>query len=89
MADLNAKVGSDNRGYEEMIGQHILGEMNESGEKFADLCRPDNLVIEGSILPTRGYYTKPPGYRLTMSLKIKQTISVSPRSSDDLLKTCE
>lgn len=38
MGDFNAKVGSDNRGYEEVMGQHALGEMNENGEGFADLC---------------------------------------------------
>ena len=49
MGDLNAKVGLDNRGYEEVMGQHALGEMNENGEKFADLCALNNLVIGGSI----------------------------------------
>jgi aspartate carbamoyltransferase regulatory subunit len=42
-------VGSDNRGYEEVVGQHALGEMNENREKLADLCGLNNLVIEGSI----------------------------------------
>ena len=49
MGDFNAKVGSDNRGYEEVMGQHALGEMNENGERFADLCELNDLVIEGSI----------------------------------------
>jgi len=29
---------SDNRGYEEIVGQQGLGEMNDNGERFADLC---------------------------------------------------
>ena len=29
MRDLNAKIGSDNRGYEEAMGQQGLGEMND------------------------------------------------------------
>jgi exonuclease III len=29
MGDLNAKVGSNNRGYEQVMGQHALEEMNE------------------------------------------------------------
>jgi exonuclease III len=49
MGDLNAKVGSDVSGYEEVMVQHALGEMNENGEKFADLCGLNNLVIGGSI----------------------------------------
>ena len=47
--DFNAKIGSDNRGYEEIIRQHGLGEMKDSGERFADLCALNNLVIGGSV----------------------------------------
>jgi hypothetical protein len=47
MGDLNANVGSDNRDYEEVMG-HALREMNENGEKFADLCGLNNLVSKGS-----------------------------------------
>ena len=53
MGDLNAKIGSDNRGYERIIGKHGLGEMNENGERFADLCANNNLVIGGSVFPHR------------------------------------
>jgi len=53
MGDLNAKIGSDNIGYEEIMGRHGLGEMNENGERFADLCAMNNLVIGGSIFPHR------------------------------------
>ena len=38
MGDFNAKIGRDNRGYEEVMGQQGLGEMNENGERFANLC---------------------------------------------------
>ena len=31
------------------MGQHVLGEMNENGERFADLCGLTELVIGGSI----------------------------------------
>nr|KAG5708387.1 hypothetical protein BaRGS_034418 [Batillaria attramentaria] len=53
MGDFNAKIGSDNRGYEEIMGQQGLGEMNDNGEKFADLCASNNLVIGGSLLQHR------------------------------------
>ena len=53
MGDLNAKIGKDNRGYERIMGQHGLGEMNENGERFADLCANNNLVIGGSVFPHR------------------------------------
>ena len=32
--DLNAKIGSDNSGYEEFIGRQGLGRMNENGEIY-------------------------------------------------------
>ena len=37
MGVFNAKIGSDNRGYEEIKGQQGLGEMNDKGERFANL----------------------------------------------------
>ena len=51
MGDLNAKIGSDNRGYSEIMGTHGLGQMNENGELFAGLCADYSLVIGGSIYP--------------------------------------
>ena len=38
MEDFNAKIGMDNTGYEDIIGTHGLGQMNENGKRFADLC---------------------------------------------------
>ena len=51
MGDFNAKIGSDNTGYEDVMGTHGLGMMNENGERFADLCALNQLVIGGSIFP--------------------------------------
>ena len=51
MGDFNAKIGSNNTGDEEVMGKQGLGEMNENGEKFADLCSLHQLVIGGSIFP--------------------------------------
>ena len=51
MGDLNAKIGCDNRGFEEIMGKHAIGEMNDNGERFANLCGLNNLVIGGSIFP--------------------------------------
>ncbi|XP_073714068.1 uncharacterized protein [Misgurnus anguillicaudatus] len=53
MGDFNAKVGKDNIGYEEVMGRHGLGNMNENGERFADLCALNNLVIGGSVFAHR------------------------------------
>ena len=43
MGDFNAKIGSNNRGYEEIIGQQGLGEIK--GERFVGLCATNDLVI--------------------------------------------
>ena len=32
MGDLNAKVGEDNRNYEQVMGKHGLGEINDNGD---------------------------------------------------------
>ena len=53
MGDFNAKIGSNNRGYEEVMGTHGIGEMNENGEMFADLCSFNRLIIGGSVFPHR------------------------------------
>ncbi|VDP03466.1 unnamed protein product, partial [Schistosoma margrebowiei] len=49
MGDFNAKVGTDNTGCEDIMGRQGLGERNESGERFANLCAFNKLVIGGTI----------------------------------------
>jgi hypothetical protein len=44
MGCMNAKIGSDNEGLE-----HVMGEMNENGELFVNLCASYDLVIGGSL----------------------------------------
>ncbi|VDP51886.1 unnamed protein product [Schistosoma curassoni] len=51
MRDLNAKVGIDNTGYEDIMGRQGLGGRNENGERFANLCAFNKLVIGGTIFP--------------------------------------
>ena len=51
MGDLNAKVGSTNNGREKKMGKHGLGSMNENGERFADFCAFNELVIGGTLFP--------------------------------------
>ena len=53
MGDLNAKIGSDNSGYEEVMGRQGLGKMNENGEMLADFCAFNNMIIGGSVFPHR------------------------------------
>ena len=51
MRDFNAKIGKDNMGCDNIMRTHGLGQMNENGERFADLCALNQLVIGGSIFP--------------------------------------
>ena len=51
--DLNAKIGSDNSGYEEVMVRQGLGKMNENGEMLADFCAFNNMIIGGSVFPHR------------------------------------
>ncbi|VDO72766.1 unnamed protein product [Schistosoma margrebowiei] len=41
----------DNTGYEDNMGRHGLGERNENGEIFANLCAFNKLVTGGTIFP--------------------------------------
>ncbi|KAK4467952.1 hypothetical protein MN116_000217, partial [Schistosoma mekongi] len=49
MGDFNAKVGVDNTGYEDIMGQHGLGERNDNGERFVNLCAFNKMIIGGTI----------------------------------------
>ncbi|VDP84171.1 unnamed protein product, partial [Schistosoma mattheei] len=51
MGGLNTKVGMDNTGYEDIMGRHGLEERKEDGERFANLCAFNKLVIGGTIFP--------------------------------------
>ncbi|VDO48164.1 unnamed protein product [Schistosoma margrebowiei] len=51
MEDLDVTVTMDNIGYENIIGRHGLGERNENGKRFANLCAFNKLVIGGTIFP--------------------------------------
>ena len=47
MGDLNAKIGRDSIGYEEVMGQLGLVVMNDNAERLADLCALNPLVPKG------------------------------------------
>ena len=49
IGDLNAKVGRSNEGREKTMGKNGCGEMNENGERLADICGLNDLVIGGTI----------------------------------------
>ena len=47
--DLNAKVGEDDTGYECCMGREGVGDMNDNGQRYADMCMENGLVIGGTI----------------------------------------
>ena len=49
LGDLNAKVGSDNIGREHVMGKCGIGTMNDNGERLADFCEGNNLLIGGTL----------------------------------------
>ncbi|KAL1445995.1 hypothetical protein WDU94_003677 [Cyamophila willieti] len=51
MGDVNAKLGPDNTGFENIMGTHGEGEMNNNGTRFAELCSNHDLVIGGTLFP--------------------------------------
>ena len=54
--DLNAKVGSNNKDWEKVMGPHGIGNMNENGELFADFCLNQDLVIGGTLFQHRNIH---------------------------------
>ena len=54
MGHFNAKIGINWNGYEEVMGTHDVGEINENRESFADKCALNNIVIGGNIFTSKG-----------------------------------
>ena len=59
MGDMNAKVGMDNTGSEEVMGKHeAKAEINENGERWADFCQANKLVIGETLFPHKECYKR-------------------------------
>ena len=51
MGDMNGKIGPNNEGMEHVMGRHGIGNMNENGELFSELCANYDLIIGGTVFP--------------------------------------
>jgi exonuclease III len=88
MGDFNVKVGYNNTGYEQTMGRHGIGQMNENEERFAELCAKNKFVIGGSIFAHKRIHKAAwvsPDH--ITSQKIRLTISASIRSLEDHFRT--
>ena len=47
--DLNAKIESDNTGFEQYIGKHRLGTRENNEETFMELCVENDMAIGGTM----------------------------------------
>jgi len=48
---MNANIGPNNEGLEYVMGRHGIGNMNENGELFSELCANYDLIISGTVFP--------------------------------------
>ena len=49
MGDFNAKIGNDNKGYEDTLGKNGIGVLNDNGQRLIDFCQLNDLVTGGSL----------------------------------------
>ncbi|XP_041351123.1 craniofacial development protein 2-like [Gigantopelta aegis] len=49
IGDFNAKVGNENTGKEQIMGENGCRIMNENGKQICELCEENNLVVGGTL----------------------------------------
>lgn len=59
IGDFSAKIGSNNQGYEEIMGKQGFREINENGERFANLCASTSGTQQHKPTNTNGYKRLP------------------------------
>lgn len=55
--DMNAKVGSDNSGVEDVMGKNGIGIRNNNTERLIDFCLKNNLTVGGSMFKHKDIHT--------------------------------
>ena len=53
LGDMNAHVGSENRGYEDVSGKYGWGERNQEGEKVLQMCQRQGMKIWNTMFKKR------------------------------------
>jgi len=59
MGDFNAEIGDDNQGLQHVMSRHGLGNRNENGDIFIDLCANYDLIIGGGLFPHKDIHKAP------------------------------
>ncbi|XP_062566445.1 uncharacterized protein LOC134228767 [Saccostrea cucullata] len=85
MGDLNAKAGSDNVGYERVMGRNGCGSMNENGEYFTEFCGNNTWSLVEYCSSIRRY-TNSQKCHLDGEIKTKSTTSLSMKNGNDLCR---
>ncbi|XP_062597006.1 craniofacial development protein 2-like [Saccostrea cucullata] len=66
LGDLNAKIGTNNKGKESIMGKHGCGVINNNGSRLEDFCLENKLVIGGTIFQHKNIHkltwTSPDGH---------------------------
>jgi len=65
MRDLNAQIGQDTAGFENVIGKEAMGQRTDNGLRFLSLCSSNGLRVGGSIFTQKrihkGTWVSPDG----------------------------
>ena len=85
IGDFIAKIGSNNAGYEGIMGKEGLGEMNENDERFANFFDTFDLVIGGSIYKNK-CILKVTWRHPNQTTENRSITLHTPGSSEDVLK---
>ena len=57
MGDFNAKLGKLHTNFPNTIGKHTLGNANDRGERLAEFCAANNLVVTNTLFKKRKLHT--------------------------------
>ena len=86
MGNLNAKIGGKNKGYEEIMGKHGVGILNNNDQRLFEFCQLNDLVMGGTLFEhksTQNLY----GTHQTANQKTKLIISAQSEDLDILCLT--
>ena len=79
MGDLNGHIGTNRAGYEDIIGEHSIGDRNREGERILDFCVRNRMSIMNT------FYEHKPSHKWTWYRWDRVTQTYSSKSMIDLV----